>query len=300
MPGGIPRFVPADNYALAFGEQWKRFRTTQLDSRAGHTLSRDRVRRVLGPVADDLDGKEVLECGCGAGRFTEVLLDLGARVTSIDLSLAVEANAENFPPSQSHRIGQADILRLPFASRQFDLVFCLGVVQHTPNPEATIVALYEQVRPGGWLALDHYTDRLRWYSRTAPLYRAVLRRATPADAQQRVRRLVDRWLPLHRKVIGRPWLRRALVRVSPVVSFHERLPGLSEDQQSEWALLDTHDALTDWYKHFRSPRAVRQALLRLGARDVRVQRNDGIVEALAHRPASAEAMGIGLPPRSTA
>src|SRR5689334_1927328 len=46
--GGVPRFVPADNYAAAFGEQWKTFRRTQLDSYTGTTISRDRSYRCLG------------------------------------------------------------------------------------------------------------------------------------------------------------------------------------------------------------------------------------------------------------
>jgi 2-polyprenyl-3-methyl-5-hydroxy-6-metoxy-1,4-benzoquinol methylase len=98
----------------------------------------------------------VLEAGCGAGRFTEVLLKRGASVTSIDLTDAVAANQENFPQSEHHRIAQADILRLPFSPKQFDAVFCLRVIQHTPSPEAAIAALYDQVRPGGLLVIDHY------------------------------------------------------------------------------------------------------------------------------------------------
>ena len=95
---GIPRFVPATTYADHFGEQWKRYRLTQLDSYTGVPISRDRLRRCFGErLWNNLEGQNVLECGCGAGRFTENLLDRGARVTSIDLSEAVEANIENFP-----------------------------------------------------------------------------------------------------------------------------------------------------------------------------------------------------------
>ena len=63
----------------------------------GIPISRTRLRRCLGEaVWKRLAGLDVLECDCGAGRFTEVLLDDGARVTSVDLSEAVDANAENF------------------------------------------------------------------------------------------------------------------------------------------------------------------------------------------------------------
>src|SRR5262245_14526583 len=147
-----------DNYTAAFGAQWKRYRRTQLDSYTGFPISRTRALRCIG--GENLSwmyGKRVLECGCGAGRFTEILLSLGSTVVSIDLSDAVEANRDNFPPNELHQIAQADIEHLPFRPETFDVVFCLGVIQHTPNPEYTIACLFEQLKPGGLLVIDHYT-----------------------------------------------------------------------------------------------------------------------------------------------
>src|SRR4051794_32532485 len=45
---GIPRFVDGPTYADAFGAQWLKYRTTQLDSRSGLPLSETRLRRCLG------------------------------------------------------------------------------------------------------------------------------------------------------------------------------------------------------------------------------------------------------------
>jgi 2-polyprenyl-3-methyl-5-hydroxy-6-metoxy-1,4-benzoquinol methylase len=65
-------------------------------------LSADRARRCIGESCwSSLDGLDVLECGCGAGRFTEVLLAQGATVTSIDMTEAVEANQTNFPQNDN-------------------------------------------------------------------------------------------------------------------------------------------------------------------------------------------------------
>jgi len=131
----IPSFVPSDDYAANFGAQWNRFLKTQLDSYTGLPISRDRLRRCLGEeLWPQLRGKVILECGCGAGRFTEVLLAEGAKVMSVDLSVAVDANARNCPISENHRIAKADLTRLPFAPRQFDVVICIGVIQHTRIP----------------------------------------------------------------------------------------------------------------------------------------------------------------------
>src|SRR5262249_3750793 len=159
-------------------------------------LSRDRARRVLGEkIWSGLPGMEVLECGCGAGRFTEVLLAAGARVTSFDLSTAVEANAENFPVDASHRIAQADILQLPCPPGAYDLVVCLGVLQHTPCPEESLASLYRCVRAGGHLAFDHYAHSLSWYTKSALLLRYYYRRLPPERGLPAMERLVRRFLP---------------------------------------------------------------------------------------------------------
>lgn len=139
---GIPRFVGGNTYADAFGEQWIRFPKTQLDSYTGLPISRSRLRRCLGEdLWAKLPGCRILECGCGAGRFTEVLLAEGANVVSVDLSEAVEANAANCGLNRSHAIAQADIENLPFRPQSFDAVLCLGVLQHTPDPEESLASL---------------------------------------------------------------------------------------------------------------------------------------------------------------
>ena len=267
---GVPRFVPATTYADHFGEQWKRYRLTQLDSYTGAPISRDRLRRCFGKsLWHNLDALDVLECGCGAGRFTEVLLDQGARVTSIDLSAAVDANIENFPVGPMHRVAQADIVALPFEKQRFDVVACLGVIQHTPSPELTIQRLSDHVRPGGRLIIDHYTYEVGWYTKTAPLFRAVLKRL-PTDVSMRfTERLVNLALPLHKRVSGSR-LRSLVYRMSPVLTHYQTYPELDDELQRQWALLDTHDSLTDYFKHFRTRGQVRRLLEGLGLEEIGV------------------------------
>lgn len=290
--GGVPRFVRCDDYAESFGRQWNRFRLTQLDSHTGLPLSKERALRCLGLSRDSngngslLPGQEVLEVGCGAGRFTEVLLELGAIVTSVDLSSAVEANATNFPPDVAHRVVQADVRALPFPSRQFDGVFCLGVVQHTPVPEATVKTLYEHVRPGGWLVFDHYAvsvSTATWLG--MHMARQVFKRLPIDRRLPATERMVDRLLPIHAACarIGRT-LARALSRVSPVLTYYHVHPELPDDLQREWAILDTHDALTDVYKHHRAQRQIESYLIGLGLTEVVVVRAGNGIEARGRRP----------------
>ena len=286
LRNGIPRFVEGSTYADAFGEQWNFFRRTQLDSYSGLPISRTRLRRCLGEdLWSRLRGSRVLECGCGAGRFTEVLLAEGAHVVSIDLSHAVDANVANCGLNASHAVAQADIRYLPFRPQSFDIVICLGVIQHTPSSEEALAALYSQVAPGGSMVVDHYRLVVGWYTKTAPLFHQVLKRL-PADTSLRfTNRMVDALLPLHKKTASIKPLYSLLAHISPVLSYYRDLPELSEELQWEWARLDTHDYLTDWYKRFRTPSQFRRSLEELGATDIWCEIGGNGIEARVKRPA---------------
>ncbi len=240
----------------------------------------------MGPdLWDSLSGKSILECGCGAGRFTEVLLDTGAFVTSVDLSNAVDANARQFPISRQHRVAQADIMKLPFADQTFDVVLCLGVIQHTPSPEETIRQLFRFVKAGGSLVIDHYALTWRRFSNIAPLVRQVLIRL-PADRALKVTNtLVDAFLPWHKRFANNRFLNMLLSRISPLRCYYREYPELSDRLQREWSLLDTHDSLTDWYKHLRSRGAIRRSLEDLGMCKILCEYGGNGVVARGERPA---------------
>jgi SAM-dependent methyltransferase len=201
----------------------------------------------------------------------------------VDLSAAVDANQENCSQSRNHRVLQADILRLPFGPRQFDVVLCLGVIQHTPHPERTIAALFEQVKPGGWLIFDHYTYTLSHYTKIAPLFRAVLRRLPPDKGMKFTERLVDILLPLHRAVRNCYPAQMLLSRLSPLLCYYHAYPSLNDELQRHWAYLDTHDSLTDWYKHFRTRGQIQATLEALGLCEIWCEYGGNGVEARGQR-----------------
>jgi len=288
---GIPRLLASQNtYADAFGEQWTEYRITQLDSYTHTDISKDRLRRCLGEALwsslRQTTRTEILESGCGAGRFTEILLQLpAASVTSTDLSSAVEPNRINCPLSDRHRILQCDINQMPFRPEQYGIVLCLGVIQHTKNSERTIADLYRQVKPGGWLVIDHYTQTLSYYTKLSEwLLRPILKRVSPARGLTITKALTRAFFPLHRAVRNARPLQMLLSRVSPLLTYFQAFPQLNDQLQYEWAELDTHDSLTDFYKHLRSVRSIRATLQDLGARHVWVQRGGIGVEARCQKP----------------
>jgi 2-polyprenyl-3-methyl-5-hydroxy-6-metoxy-1,4-benzoquinol methylase len=288
---GIPRLLASEqSYADAFGTQWQEYRITQLDSVTKTTISKDRLRRCVGEVLwkqlQQPAALQVLEAGCGAGRFTEILLQQpAARITSTDLSSAVEPNQANCPQSDRHRIIQCDINRFPFLPEQYDVVLCLGVVQHTRDPELTISDLYQQVRPGGALVFDHYTHSLSIYTKvTAALLRPILKRVSPERGVRATRALTRWFFPLHRAVRNHRYLQYLLSRVSPLLTYYHAFPELNDRQQYEWAELDTHDSLTDYYKWLRSCRSIRRTLEKLGAEGIEVATGGNGVEARCRKP----------------
>lgn len=281
----IPRFVPSNNYSEAFGEQWKHYKKTQLDSYSKSPISETRLRRCLGEdLWNNLKDKQVLEAGCGAGRFTEILLKKNANVTSIDLSEAVVANQDNFPQDANHRIAQSDILRLPFTEKKFDVVICLGVIQHTPNTEEAISSLYNQVKEGGWLIIDHYTYTLGYFTRTAPIFRFFMKRLPRGKSIEFTENLVDFFLPLHKRFRNFRIGQTLLSRFSPLVCYYHSFPEFSDEMQREWALLDTHDSLTDHYKRFRTKGQIKKKLQKLGLTEIWCEYGGNGVEARGRRP----------------
>lgn len=250
---GIPRFVEKSNYADAFGLQWKTFARTQLDSQSNTSISQERLERCLGFPVKELKGKNVLEVGGGAGRFTELLVKAGANTHSVDLSNAVEVNQENIGVAPNYLIAQANVYALPFPKNSFDVVMCLGVIQHTPSSEKTITALWDMVKPGGLLVIDHYKWRIGYYLNLAPLYRLFLKEMKPEKSKKIVDGLVDLFFPLHWRFREHRMIQWILYRVSGVAFYYYQYPGYPREVYYEWSKMDSYDELTDYYKHLLTP-----------------------------------------------
>lgn len=281
----IPRFVSADNYANAFGFQWNQFRTTQLDSALDVNDSIERIERCLGVKMKELEGKNLLEVGCGAGRFTEIFVKYGILTHSIDLSNAVEANLKNIGKKENYKIAQASVYEIPYPENAFDVVFCLGVVQHTPSPEQTIAALYKMVKSGGLMTIDHYKWRLSYYSTFKPLYRRRLRILAPEVAYKKIKKLTDFYFPLHWKFRNIAPLNWLVHRFSPLIEYINTYPQMSREQHYELAFMDSYDSLTDYYKHLRTADQIQKFLMSLGAEKIEVWEGGNGVEARCRKPA---------------
>jgi SAM-dependent methyltransferase len=242
-----------------------------LDSSSGIPISHERFYRFTGWDASDLAGKWVLDVGCGAGRFTEIALAAGANVVALDYSEAVDACWANLGPHPRLHVVQGNIYQLPFEPGRFDFVYCLGVLQHTPDVHAAFRALPEQLHPGGGLAVDLY-PRLRRNAFWSKYWlRPLTRHLKPELLFRAVQALVPWLMPASDLVRRIPVVGRKLAYAIPVVNYRGVYP-LSEAQLREWAVLDTFDMLAPAHDHPQSMETLEQWMHEAGLRDIAVER----------------------------
>jgi 2-polyprenyl-3-methyl-5-hydroxy-6-metoxy-1,4-benzoquinol methylase len=276
--GGIPRFVEDESYASTFGYQWNKFSKVQLDSYNGTTFSRDRFFSITGWSPAELRGKLVLDAGCGSGRFTEVALACGARIAAVDMSSAVEVCKDNVGKN-SALVCQASIYQLPFERETFDYVFCIGVIQHTPDPKKAIEALAQMVKPGGHVGLWMY--ELNWKSFVGTTgFKYVLRPVTTRWSREKQihfsEGLTATFWPLVKRC--RTWgqMGKVLMRLLPVSCAHLHGLNLKEEDFRTWVRLDTFDMYSPRYDYPQRFRSIEQLLQNLGFEDIRRHPHGGI------------------------
>jgi hypothetical protein len=78
--------------------------------------------------------------------------------------------------------------------------------------------------------------------------------------------------------------RSAFLNLSPILDYQYSYPSLGEHLLKSWAVLDTHDALTDYYKHGRTTDEIAGTLAKLGLAEVAASYGGNGVEARARRP----------------
>ena len=99
-----------------------------------------------------LSGKRVLDVGCGGGILSEAMTALGAEVTGIDMGEAPLAVAklhlEESGLSVDYQRATAEEFSQVHASC-FDVVTCLELLEHVPDPTSVVTACKKLVKPGG-------------------------------------------------------------------------------------------------------------------------------------------------------
>ncbi len=282
---GVVRFREDSGYNKSFALQWNRFKTNQIDAVNGTHLSMKRFDET-GWRIEELAGCSVLEAGCGAGRFTRILAESGARLVSFDYSAAVDACRENNGKFNNVTLMQCDIFDMPFRHGAFDYVFCHGVLQHTPDPKGAFMALARLVKPGGRLSVDVYRkDGLIRPWKSKYLWRPLTTRMKPERLLRFLEWFIPRWLPVDTAIKRIPYAGNYLGSIIPCWNYY--LTDLADEQKVAWAIMDTFDALAPAYDIPARLEDVRAWFGELGWTDIEVRPGGNGVVGNGRRPGEA-------------
>lgn len=113
-----------------------------------------------------LAGREVLDIGCGGGLLAEGMAARGARVTGIDLAEKSLGVARLHLLESGLKVDYRKISAEAMAEAapdHFDIVTCLELLEHVPDPESTVRAAARLVKPGGWVFFSSLNRTPRAY-----------------------------------------------------------------------------------------------------------------------------------------
>lgn len=125
------------------------------ESRPLHDLNPVRLRYIASHAV--LQGAVALDVGCGGGLLSEALAASGARVTAIDLAPAVLDVARLHLLESGLEVDYREISAEDLAAEapaRFDVVTCMEMLEHVPDPASVIRACADLLKPGGRLLLS--------------------------------------------------------------------------------------------------------------------------------------------------
>lgn len=225
---GVPRFVKPDAYVDAFSFEWQIHRRTQYTSADNQASRTDFGRKIEMPLTG-LEGKLVLDAGCGTGRYGDVLKDSGAEIICVDYSYAVDVARENLSGRPNVHFIQADIFELPLRNDLFDYIYSVGVLHHTPDTRKAFDALVRKLAPGGRISIYVYPS----YDRVFRLITNFYRKFTTHLPKRLLYQLCKVAIPLH-------YVQKIPV-LGPIIC--NLIPSGSIYEDPQWRVLNTFD----WY-----------------------------------------------------
>jgi ubiquinone/menaquinone biosynthesis C-methylase UbiE/uncharacterized protein YbaR (Trm112 family) len=275
IKSGIPRFVPSENYASSFGYQWNRFKRVQIDSMNGVAQSERRLHTESEWKKDWTSDEWVLDVGCGAGRFLEVASRDKCEVVGVDISNAVDAAAETLENRDNVHLVQASIFELPFRDGALDACYCIGVIQHTPDPRLALSAIPRVLKIGGKLAVTIYERNKYTLLNSKYLLRYFTRWLNPKILLTLIHGTMPVLWPLTEVLFRIPVLDRLFRFVIPIANYVEESE-LSWKQRYQWAVLDTFDMLAPRYDQPQKEADVVGVLQEAGVGQIRRLNNPGL------------------------
>lgn len=257
----VRRFVPRLNLGSiakartkrTFDVEWTAFR---YDERIyGHSQSEEFedffLRTGVGKAF--LEGKTILDAGCGIGRLTQSVGRVAKEVVGMDFSEGVDEAWSRTREEPNVHVIQGDLMKPPFREAYFDYVYCKGVLHYVPDVRACLSSLARRVVQGGALSVTIFPKMSPSFER----FNDLLRRGTTRLPLNAVYVLSHLLIPL----LFAAW-RCSGVDRRPV-EWKERAHMIFNWLSSEYLNRASNETMEAWFREFGFGR-VRLSVLPVG------------------------------------
>ncbi|TNF54425.1 methyltransferase domain-containing protein [bacterium] len=174
------------NTQESFGYQWLRYDVNDDREDREIFLSDSQLSE------NELRGKVILDAGCGMGRYTRVAGQMGGEIIGIDLSWSILKAHQKTVDNPCVHIIQGDLLNLPFRKKQFDVIYSLGVLHHTPDPRKAFTNLSSCLKEKGIMSI--------WVYGTAGKFRNFKTNPLRGERRKYVSNNITKWI--HWFIVG--------------------------------------------------------------------------------------------------
>ena len=260
-----------DKYSSNFSKQWRDFSKTQVDEFNGTNISKNLLKGVIFNEFKNIYDKNVLEIGCGSGRFSEHLSKYANLLVLNDMSEAIYYN--HYITKSNVVAIKSDFTILKNLNIKYDVVICRGVLQHTPNPYKSILNLYELCSPGGIIYFDIYKKPKFKIINPKYIWRYFLKFFITYDILYKfLTKNINKFLSVRRKLnkLFKINLNYVWDYFFPIYDYKDKLP-LNENQLKEWAILDTLDGLIT---KFDTPLSYKEVHNFLNTKNIKIEKYD--------------------------